>query len=92
MSTALSTYNYEQARETEGTDPTNYHTTNLRAWIVKYIASDVMVISTKIKMFCDIFEDLDRTYTTLGAHLTEYVRILFKCFKLRLEPGYNNVP
>ena len=28
MSTALLTYNYEQARETEGTDPTNYHTTN----------------------------------------------------------------
>ena len=43
-------------------------------------------------MFRDIFEEIDRTYTTLGDHLTEYVRILFKCFKLRLEPGYDNVP
>ena len=74
MSTALSMYNYEQARETEGTDPTNYHTTNLRAWIVKYIVSDITVVSMKNKMLCDIFEDLYWTYTTLGVHLTEYVR------------------
>ena len=50
MSTALSTYNYEQARETEGTNPTNYHTTNLRVWIVKCIALDVTVILTKKKV------------------------------------------
>ena len=92
LPTALSTYDYEEARATEGTDPTNYHTTNMRAWIVKCIASKVMVVSTKNRMFCDIFEDINRTYTTLRAHLTEYVRILFKCFMLRLEPGYDNVP
>ena len=92
LSTALETYNYERARETEGEDPTNYHTRNLRAWIAKCIQSDVTMVSTKNKMFCEIFEELDRTYTTLGAHLTEYVRILFKCFKLWLEPGFDNVP
>ena len=80
-------YNYEEARATESTDPTSYQTTNMRAWIVKCIASEVMVVSTKNRMFCDTFEDIDRTYTTLGAHLTEYIRISFKCFKLRLEPG-----
>ena len=92
LSTALSTYNYEEARATEGNNPTSYQTTNLRAWIVKCIASDIMVVSTKNRLFCDIFEDIDRTYMTLGAHLTEYVRVLFKCFKLRLELGFDNVP
>ena len=82
----------EEARATEGNDPTSYCTTNLRGWIVKCIASEVTVVSTKNRMFCDIFEEIDRTYTTLGAHLTEYVRVLFKCFKLRLEPDYDNVP
>ena len=50
MSTALSTYNYEQARETEGTDPMNCHTTNLQVWIMKCIALDVTVILTKKKV------------------------------------------
>ena len=43
-------------------------------------------------MFWEIFKELDWTYTTLGAHLMEYVCILFKCFKLRLEPNFDNVP
>ena len=77
LSTALSTYNYEEARATEGNDPRSYQTTNLRAWIVKCIASEVTVVSTKNRLFCGIFEDIDRTYTNLGAHLTKYVRILF---------------
>ena len=71
LSTALSTYNYEEARATEGTNPTSYQTTNLQAWIVKCIASDVTVVSTKNRLFCDKFEDIDWTYTTLS--LTEYV-------------------
>ena len=45
----------------------------------------------KNKIFCEIFEELDRTYTTLGAHFTEYVRVLFKCLKLRLKRGFDNV-
>ena len=43
LSTSFSAYNYEEARATEGNDPMNYCTTNLRAWIAKCIASDVMV-------------------------------------------------
>ena len=70
----------------------NYHTRNLGAWIAKCIQSDVTILSTKNKMFWEIFEELDWTCMTLGAHLTEYVRILFKCFKLRQEPDFDNVP
>ena len=78
LSALLETYNYEHPRETEREDPTNYHTKNLRVWIAKCIESDVTIVFTKNKMFCEIFEELDRTYTTLGAHLMEYVHILFK--------------
>ena len=92
MSTSLSAYNYEGARASEGNDPTNYCTINLRAWSAECIESDVTVVSTKNRLFCDIFEEIDRTYTTLGAHLTEYVRVIIQSFKLRLEPDFDNVP
>lgn len=46
----------------------------------------------KNRLFREIFEEIDRTDTTLGAHLTEYVRVLIKSFKLRLEPDFDNVP
>ncbi len=50
------------------------------------------MVSTKNRLFCDIFEEIDRTYTTLGAHLTEYVRVIIQSFKLQLEPDFDNVP
>ena len=78
LSTALETYNYEHAGETEGEDPMNYHTRNLQAWIAKCIQLDVTIVSTKNKMFWEIFEELHQTYLNLGAHLMEYVHILFK--------------
>ena len=91
LSTAIVTYNYERAREAEGDDPTNYLTRNLRTWFADCIQLDASIVSMKNKMFCEIFEELDQTYTTLGAHLTECVQVLFKCFKLRLEPDFENV-
>ena len=59
LSTSLSAYNYEAARAIEGSDPTSYCTTNLRAWIVKCVASEVTAILTKNRLFCDIFEEID---------------------------------
>ena len=46
----------------------------------------------KNRLFREISEEIDRTYTTLGAHLTEYVRVIIQSFKLRLEPDFDNVP
>ena len=84
MSTSLSAYNYEGARASEGNDPTNYCTINLRAWLAECIESDVTVVSTKNRLFCDIFEEIDKTYTTLGAHITSYMKVIVQSFKLRL--------
>ena len=92
MSTSLSAYDYERARAYEGKDPTNYCTINLRAWLAECIESDVTVVSTKNRLFCDIFEEIDKTYTTLGAHITSYMTVIVQSFKLRLEPDFDNVP
>ena len=92
LSIALKTYSYERAQESEGGNHRSYLSRNLRMWFAGCIQSDVSLVSMKNKMFSEIFEELNRTYTTLGAHLTKYIRVLFKCFKLRLEPNFDNVP
>ena len=87
----LETYNCKRAKEVEGGDHKSYLSRNLCMWFASCIQLDVSIVLMKNKMFSEIFEELDCTYTTLGAHLTEYVRVLFKCFKLRLEPNTDNI-
>ena len=92
LSTALEMHQYEKAKTAEGDSHTGYLGRNLRTWFVSCSTLEVSVVSMKNKMFSEIFEELDQTYMTLGAHLIEYVSVLFKCLKVWLEPGYDYVP